>query len=213
MKERPILFAGPMVRAILDGRKTQTRRLMKPQPVGRAGVVWPAEDRWAWSSAAGQTMIDERDAQCCCPHGYKRDRLWVRETFALAPLRTEPDPDDPDDWHPVYRADGDERPWLSSLDEEAREVKPPWKPSIFMPRWASRILLEITEVRVQRLQDITEADARAEGVTPAPFCKSGRPSGMEHVEAFEDLWDEINGDRATWASNPWVWAISFRRVP
>ena len=79
--------------------------------------------------------------------------------------------------------------------------------------YADVVLVEITEVRVQRLQDITEADARAEGVTPAPFCKSGRPSGMEHVEAFEDLWDEINGDRATWASNPWVWAISFRRVP
>ena len=209
MKERPILFSGPMVRAILDGRKTQTRRLCKV-PAGY--TMGERDDGSPWPYYVADISDDERGAWLPCPHGAPGDRLWVRETFALAPLRTEPDPDDHDDWYPIYRADGDERPWLSSLDDDASEVKPPWKPSIFMPRWASRILLAITEVRVQRLQELTEADAEAEGVSPAPFCKSGRPSGMEHVEAFEDLWDEINGDRATWASNPWVFAISFRRV-
>jgi hypothetical protein len=91
----------------------------------------------------------------------------------------------------------------------------PWVPNIFLPRWASRITLEVTEVRVQRLQEISEEGAKAEGVLPAPFCKAGRPDGMEHVEAFEDLWDSINGERpgCSWDANPWVWAISFRRLP
>jgi hypothetical protein len=87
-----------------------------------------------------------------------------------------------------------------------------WRPSIYMPRWASRITLEITSVRVERLGDISEDDARAEGVAPVPFCKAGRRDGLEHVEAFENLWDRINGKRASWASNPWVWVVAFQRA-
>lgn len=205
MKERPILFSGPMVRAILDGAKTQTRRLCKVP--------------------AGYTM-GERDAWLPCPHGAPGDRLWVRETWQTGKGLDEHSPSKitaiameagyATGWGPLHYAADGHSVGTAIFDQGSGNFGGMFgkvRQSIFMPRWASRILLEITEVRVQRLQDITEADARAEGVTPAPFCKSGRPSGMEHVEAFEDLWDEINGDRATWASNPWVWAISFRRVP
>jgi hypothetical protein len=253
VKERPILFSGPMVRAILDGRKTQTRRLMKPQPVGRAGVVWPAEDRWEWSCSAGRTMLDEREAPCCCPHGYERDRLWVRETHALDGQRVAYDADG---WCGAICDDGGggkvRIPHGRIVDARTSERGPwpdggarsfglagyggRWRPSIHMPRWASRILLEITEVRVQPLQDLTEADAKAEGVKPFGEAFAGisldqriasttladrergapdrdfRAGDSPYRASFACLWDEINGDRATWASNPWVWAIAFRRV-
>lgn len=190
MKERPILFSSPMVRALLAGKKTQTRSVVKPPTSPRIPTI---------------PIIES------CPYGMPGERLWVRETFALAPLCNDPEPGNEDDWSPVYRADGDERPWLSSLDEDAVEVRPPCKPSIFMPRWASRLTLRITDVRVQRVQEISEADARAEGVGHVESVARLVESGDYRI-AFAELWDSINGKRATWASNPYVWAITFEVV-
>lgn len=199
MKERPILFSGPMVRAILEGRKTQTRRVCKEQP--------------SWTDVSPAWLAR-------CPYGVHGDRLWVRETWCLA----HPDYHDeaegrrlgrpirPDGWWCHYAATDND---VESGDKEGAS---PWKPSIHMPRWASRITLEVVQVRVQRLQDISEEDARAEGVEAriprAVVTPSGAVTndGLSASEAYAALWDSINGDRAPWSSNPWVWAISFRRI-
>lgn len=196
MKERPILFSAPMVRAILDGRKTQTRRVVR----GQVGAL----DR-------GQPTIVGGPA---CPYGAPGDRLWVRETWAAIDERGEAvsrrtrhvDQNCGD--RLVYRADD-------------RVLTEQWRSPLFMPRWASRITLEVTTVRVERLQAITEEDACAEGVTQtdgrwwdgAPHAVKGTPRALPTArEAFADLWDAINGKRAPWSSNPWVWVVSFRRV-
>lgn len=184
MTERPILFSGPMVRAILAGAKTQTRRIIK--------------DGW-WRCLDPEDAEDRARAVKQCPHGVVGDRLWVREQFATdvpgcaGGISYRADHQDP-------RGDGPAHPMR-------------WLPPIFMPRTAARLILDVADVRVQRLQDISEDDARAEGVEAAPFCRAGRPDGMEHVESFEDLWDSINATRASWKSNPWVWAVTFRRLP
>jgi hypothetical protein len=195
VRERPVLFSAPMIRALLDGRKTQTRRIVKPQPV--YGSIEHLGTGWYWQPGKARWSNPASDADCAagmiprCPHGVPGDRLWVKETFG------------PCAGGIVYRAEGG-----AACPDGGR-----WKPSIFMPRWASRITLELTGVRVERLQAITEEDARAEGVEPAPFCKAGRRSELGHVEAFEDLWDSINVDRAPWSSNPFVWVIEFKRLP
>ena len=221
MTDRPILFTGPMVRAILDGRKTQTRRLIK---VGDTieerddGTLWPHYTTWAHG--------DDGSPWAPCPYGVPGDRLWARETWRYHDWTEDGLPwiryaaDDArrlcanvtDDW-----ADRVSDAWATlsdpgnyQIDGAARDRK--WRPSIFLPRWASRLTLDVTEVRVERLHAITEEDAIAEGVGPAPFCKAGRPPGLEHVEAYEDLWDAINGKRAPWASDPWVWVVEFTRV-
>lgn len=223
MKERPILFSGPLVRAILAGRKTETRRVVK-LPSGINLVERSTAGEWLFSVAREGRDPALIHAQRC-PYGGPGDRLWVRETWR--PWGWD------DDQTPYcllkYRADGGEGrtemprskilQWAAEYDaihpgDEAAKVAwwDRWRPSIHMPRWASRILLEVTDVRVERLQAITEEGARAEGVEPAPFCKSGRPVGMWHVETFECLWDEINSKRAPWGGNPWVWVVSFKRV-
>ena len=176
MKERPILFSAPMVRAILAGTKTQTRRVVKPQPASVPGYR-------------------EGDALNCngkpvmCPHGHTGDRIWVREAHVIV---------GPGDIgygitvdHPVarYRA-----------TEPDLFVVGGWRPSIHMPRWASRITLEITGIRVERLNDISDDDAIAEG--------------MANDDAWYDymrLWEQINGP-GSWEANPWVWVISFKRI-
>ncbi|WP_422802399.1 hypothetical protein [Telluria beijingensis] len=209
MKERPILFSGAMVRALLDGSKTQTRRIMKPQPKptpadypGPAGHWWPSnemqsmmhieEEMQKWSGLAGD----------CCPHGGAADRLWVRETWYCdhfevqrGPYREVPEARD----LLVYRADG-ERPY------EAEQ--PVWRPSIHMPRWASRILLEITNVRVERLQDIGVEDIEAEGVltSDADIMQHGCRA---RVLDWKRLWESTGG---SWDANPWVWVVEFKRV-
>ncbi len=226
MKERPIIFSAPMVRAIMAGRKTQTRRVVNlerlrvrlgtavsadtrhPAKMNQHGAVSvlvkggvlevkPGEFDLVSPYADGRTHLADhgRGRKVWTIKPAPDQRLWVRETFALAPLTDEPDMEHQDDWSPVYRADGDERPWLSSLDESAVEIKAPWRPSIYMPRWASRISLRVSSVRVEQLSDISEDDAIAEG------CPD--------TVGYRTAWDHINGKRAPWSSNPWVWVVSF----
>jgi hypothetical protein len=202
MRERPILFSGPMVRAILEGRKTQTRWVMKPQPVLDGDMVGHP----ALCGLFGAHVFGPCAAKMIpCPYGAPGDRLWVRETWA--PIVQIADVDLPaglvEKADPrggvqliAYRATTEDFVWADG-DGYAMEGRSCWRPSIHMPRWASRLLLEVTEVRVQRLQEISEEDARAEGV--------------ESRGAFCGLWDTINGN-GSWRENPWVWCVSFRRV-
>lgn len=209
-KGRPILFSGEMVRAILSGRKTQTRRAVKPQP-----------DDGPWPNSASH--IDWHDLLAdigyfvaCghCPYGKVGDLLWVRETWGFSaklPASTK----DEMSWlaYPDlrgYRADGHDGGYC-------------WRPSIHMPRWASRITLKVTDIRVERLQEVSEQDAVAEGLASWP---SEKQPGVVHYGitvpdvwetdprlTYKRLWDTINGKRGySWASNPWVWVVKFERV-
>ncbi|QNO00940.1 RNA-binding protein [Serratia phage vB_SspM_BZS1] len=212
MKERPVIFNGEMVRAILDGRKTQTRRVMKDQP-----EVIPPEDEcgvpgyWIPCHAA-KTMVRNEMMTIACPSGQVGDRLWVRETFAAFDA----------DWkHPGKPHDLKDGPWPNVV-YPASVAKIPdgtCRPSIHMPRWASRITLEITAVRVERLNDISEEDAKSEGVKPAGDLLPDYPDTFLTPKgdfatakvAFQRLWQSIYGEES-WSANPWVWVIEFRRV-
>ena len=213
MTERPILFSGEMVRAILDGRKTQTRRVIKPQPecdCAPLEFLDGLNDRRTWSGC---------DRQWKCPYGAVGDLLWVREIWGVFDRSNDwvedgqPSPLEID-YAIGYRADGDDFKdveWKEAPAEHRQLLADDrWRPSIHMPRWASRITLEVTDVRAQRVQDIDERDARAEGVTPfGGMCPSGSKCGT----AFAILWDSINAKRGfPWESNPWVWAVTFRMV-
>lgn len=206
MKERGILFNGDMVRAVLDGRKTKIRRIIKPQP------IWVAEPNVPFntSDADPKGIIN-------CPFGVVGDRLWVRETFALEHRVNYGQKPPFDDGRPIkydeytwmqphYRAT-DPTPELDYEDGDGPKVK--WTPSARMPRWASRINLEITGVRVERLQDISEEDAKAEGSDPLLVPPDG--GSMPHVEGFCADWELIYG-AGSWDKNPFVWVIEFRRV-
>jgi hypothetical protein len=227
MKERPIIFSAPMVRAILEGTKVQTRRVVKPQPpeilpAYAPKVYWPARDRH-------MTHGDMMDAAYLqferpgdydgahvmrggfgfrCPYGQPGDRLWVREAFRKIDGQTQP-------WIETdYRATYTHGDRLGDL----MGMRPPrWIPSIHMPRAASRITLEVTGVRVDRLQDISEADAIAEGIDMQPrlsgYSKDAgcKWSPANPVEVFCNLWESING-HFSWSANPWVWVIEFKRV-
>jgi hypothetical protein len=214
-KERPILFSGPMVRAIIDGRKTQTRRVIKPQPdpwcrswcLAEAGAKRkstkhePIRFMWAPCYGSDETPNGE-DTYIDCPYGKPGNRLWVREAWAVVPHVT--------DNGPKHRAKGDGTGVTWRADWNANPSGFKWKPSTHMPRWASRITLEITGVRVERLQDISEADVIAEGVSnDMPIVwQSGddTPRGL-----FGELWESIHGE-GSWDLNPWVWAIEFQKV-
>lgn len=202
MKERPILFSAPMVCALLAGTKTQTRRAMRDQ-VCTPGIVRMARPGYC-------EIINEHDVHVpgfYCPYGAPGDRLWVRETWQHQPGGV------------IYDAAGGV---VDSHEDETiyRASRPhypgPWKPSIFMPRWATRLLLEVTEVRVERLQDISEADAMAEGIVSQHGGGWGLPAG-EHFHLYDprisywSLWETINGAGAV-DRNPWVWVVSFRRT-
>ena len=195
VKERPILFSAPMVRAILEGRKSVTRR-----PVKGAGLNW-LED------FTPDYVADP--ANSLCPYGKPGDRLWVRETFIDlrgTGVEHRPDPDGPLQRY-AYAADC--RPGSHS-DEARKDFGLKYKPSIHMPRAACRILLEISDVRVERLQDITEKQALAEGIG-TQATESFRATGVERPagSAFRDLWASTGGE---WEANPWVWVVEFKRV-
>ncbi len=208
MKERGILFSGPMVRAILSGSKSQTRRVVTPQPTHPHivacpnGAEWGEPDAFLWDAQweDEQGRHGEFVDSVRCPFGGPGDRLYVRETFSrcactncLTAWPGKPGPDRIGQVHyPAYQA---------THQGPSGYV---WKPSIHMPRWASRITLEITDVRVERVAAITEEDAKAEGMAPRlpPACIQ-----------FACLWDQLNWERGYgWNENPWVFVIAFKRV-
>ena len=225
MRERPILFSGPMVRALLDGSKTQTRRVCKPQPIADARFVGghhlPATKR----NPGQEISVEAPYVHIACPYGLPGDRLAVRETFyAWGRWETRYSAKKGrDEWHFVDMTLECGRSYAYDTDEDTPMivtrrsiVVPLWwrRPAIFMPRAASRITLEITRVRVERLQDISEADALAEGVTDDGSLVTdlaGNDRGGAFA-AFATLWEVING-AGSWDDNPWVWAIEFRRLP
>lgn len=215
MKERPILFSGPMVRAILSGRKTQTRRVAKP---GRD----PSLLDGSWSDEYVLDPGNHGWLMRDCPYGEAGDRLWVREAHIIFPT------------YGQRRADGKRwGPWgglPTTLSEDGKQIAyyregfdrcdpGRWRPSIHMPRWASRIALDVTGVRVERLQDISEADAIAEGIlvqcsqTDVGWVGYWPAADTEPyataVEAYRALWESINGE-GSWDTNPWVWVVEFR---
>ncbi len=198
MTDRPILFSGEMVRAILDGRKTMTRRVMKPQP--------PLD----WGGISERAAIIAN-----CKHGQTGDRLWVRETWAVGDVLNGTKPSQiPSTFNSAfwYMATGRKDLGIGNYIYEHIKIGK-HRPSIFMPRWASRITLEITGVRVERVQDISEEDARAEGAEKI-FMENDRYNEIPQFRTgFEHLWESINYSRGFgWNVNPWVWVIEFRRV-
>lgn len=255
MKERPILFSAPMVKAILEGRKTQTRRIMKPQPDHlqvydfKGKRLYDGENRlWCWNGHVSEDLQSiEAFLRDRCPYGVSGDHLWVRETWTLIPndMRGR-------DLSVAYRAGGESKVHkgedvygapgsalvhmtigcdLAEYDNGNWGV---WRPSIHMPRLASRLTLEVVSVKVERLQDITEDDAKAEGVhqrarkpglkpKDGPCSECGRsyhehPGGscyrtgfhnLTFKGAYAHLWNEING-KGSWDANPWVWVVEFR---
>lgn len=245
IKERPILFSAPMVRAILEGQKTVTRRPVKGGQIPTEGTSVPVGDRQRWSAIGqrdpryGFCVFGSTEAECAkeleefapCPYGKPGERLWVRETFALLGNEDGVCIDwndrlikgDEQEAARIYRASCDRADYgLWNIPDKA-DWKPDtedmlyegaWRPSIHMPRWASRILVEITEVRVERLQEITYEQAVAEGVHRGPLREwsASDEGGACHkypVPAFRDLWQSTGGN---WDANPWVWVVEFKQV-
>ncbi|WP_176025786.1 hypothetical protein [Burkholderia vietnamiensis] len=209
MKERPILFSGPMVRAIIEGRKTQTRRVMKPRRDLTVGC------KLACCELAGEVNTGHYSNS---EFGAPGDRLWVRETHDVNRLGSETFPDGRTRLYAgiAYQAD-DGRHEADISDSQCRAIEAKtwrgWTPSIHMPRWASRITLEITGVRAERLQSIEWDEAIAEGIRD-PRRAARRVDPVEGTVAqFRQLWDGLNAARGHgWDANPWVWVIEFRRI-
>jgi hypothetical protein len=255
-KEHPLLFSGEMVRRLLDGSKTMTRRIV-PRPTVKPSKALPLRIETGcdacWNDAVphngeeaekgfgGPCYLSVPACDHVGPRGYPGggriwpkwnvgDRIWCKETFQINHVeyvrgrlpKTRPF-DDVAQGTPaeiLYRADGDYSDQFEAIDSPEMAI---WRPSIFMPHWASRLTLEVTAVRVEKLNQITEEDARAEGVPSffERFPSIGRDQSLTSGELCADspyraslavLWDELNSDRATWKSNPWVNVIGFRRV-
>ena len=223
MKERPILFSAPMVRALLDGTKTQTRRVVKPSPE-RDQLLQMVVGSSGFHYVMDQTPItypETRRIRWDCPYGQPGDRLWVRETFyAWGRWETRfSAKKGRDEWHFVDMTLESGKAYVYPATESQPQpiggrrhmggVSPAWwkRPAIHMPRAASRITLEINGVRVERLQDIGEADAQAEGCGISVDYSIGRTYAAE----YKELWKSINGP-GSWEANPWVWVVEFKRV-
>lgn len=239
MKERPILFSAPMVRAILEGRKTQTRRVVKSAPdaanaVANLALMPPSADgstHKLWWRDLYERLIGAVPA---CPYGQPGDRLWVRETWrigawredggrlafdyraspeiTITPWVTIPDDDDGEKFCLYWSGVCDElrqKCVYADSDDQYRweQGKAPlrWRPSIYMPRWASRITLEIVSVRVERLNEISKRDCIAEGMVGLCDVHAG------WHQSYADFWESING-AGSWQQNPWVWVVEFKRV-
>ncbi len=203
MRERPILFQSEMVRALVEGQKTQTRRAMRDQIVA-PGIVRMAGPGYC-------EIVNEHGVSIPgfrCPYGAPGDRLWVRETWQHANHPLGP-------YQPgvpvFYRADYLDDPHGPDGERSPEGKYRTWRPSIHMPRAAARIELEITGVRVERLQEISVEDAMAAGVALVRPDLAGVPPCLDWRYAYEDLWNEING-RGAWDMNPWVWAVDFRVI-
>lgn len=211
MKERPILFSTAMVQAILAGRKTQTRRVVNPEPEGNVHSPWCHHQTNIWQWKTGKANVNYKEDKRACPYGKPGDILWVRETWAKQPEYPHE--------IPLFKST------LSSDGDELRKaLKVEWRPSIHMRKEYAQIWLELTDVRVQRLQDVSEEDAIAEGIdrrksdlfpetiaylnyrSTNSFTKWLTNAGL----SFETLWDSINAKSKPWASNPWVWALTFK---
>lgn len=234
MKERGMIFNAEMVQALLDGRKTQTRRIIKPQP--EATLSGSLSGKWLSRPLNGLLLPKIEDIAIHCPFGVVGDRIWVRETFQgplfdydlMDSYCKDPTPFEKTEFC-VYKADGVPAPEFYDADDELHCC---WRPSIHMPRWASRILLEITNVRVERLNSINEHDAIAEGLAEISkdrrTYKYGVPDrdgypGTDDcgwpwhewecypISAYSKLWESIYG-ADSWQANPWVWVIEFKRV-
>jgi hypothetical protein len=255
MKERPILFSGPMVRALLDGSKTQTRRVMKKQPyISRTnppqfsdvevGDIFICPDYLPTTPVRSSVIVECKSigtyhcmgqkefAEKHSPYGVPGDHLWVRET-AKCGYRSEQPPANTGRIGVDFKAGGgtdreytldrrDEYPWFPSRSHNA-DGTIRWTPGIHMPRWASRITLEITDVRIERLQNISEADAIDEGIRQHSerfgwVNECQLPDGKRHFDSsaygmYRQLWDSLNAARGYgWDVNPWVWVIEFKRV-
>lgn len=223
IKERPIIFSGPMVRAILSGRKSQTRRIIKPQPSENCTGFSPAISGEHWIEqlpvkvpagmlhprhGAVDTTISGNSLRC--PYAPVGARIWVREAYLVRGAGK----------IPVYKAD------LSAVDAAGfGAMYGGWKRSMYMPRWASRIMLEIIKIRVERVQELRETDAVAEGIEPdGPVNRDDLTSCWRNYDphetaaywnsprdSFHSLWSAING-ADSWNANPWVWVLEFRRV-
>lgn len=247
-KERPMIFSTPMVRSILENRKTQTRQIIsRLSGVGNIaefgisdtnGYEYHFRDRrMSWNDVSSVYVLDR------CPYGRIGQRLWVRETWRIWTSSKQPagDVNDPEIYTASIKKLNDESIKSLPIEYKATSMDDgPWRPSIFMPRWASRILLEITDIRVERLQDISEEDAIAEGAIwtdngPRAWADqkksfdelnpiNGWKEGWSHTGetrperclisargSYINLWGSINGN-GSWNANPWVWRIEFRRI-
>lgn len=239
MKERPILFSAPMVRALLAGTKTQTRRIVKPQPaclcryeINGAGTHAlhlgpPLKPGEAFSFVPAKATSS--DHRLPCPYGAPGDRLWVKETHAIAPGENQLVAFRADGrCGAMFDGDGDRfllsHGWVVGAADDKLEGKwyglkkfgSRWRPSIFMPRWASRITLAVTNVRVERVQDISELDALAEGVEGRSVESVLDGVSGEYIvgsarDEYAELWRSINGAES-WDENPWVWVVEFTRA-
>jgi hypothetical protein len=206
MKERPILFSAPMVQAILEGRKSQTRRVMNPQPTAHFTTDI---DYWTSGKYSGELGKEPLTS----PYGQPGDRLWVRETWAY--FGGEEYFYQKDRLATFYRATW-ESERAQHFPRAGLDYVPGdrWRPSIHMPRWASRITLELTKVRVERVNEISEADVRAEGIQVVGY--GDYPDQFSGKHLYQELWDKFNGEREggkyAWAANPWVYVLEFKRL-
>lgn len=197
MAERPLLVSGPLIGPILRGKKTVTRRIVKkPARAGEHsfGEAMEAARRNGWAGAQKRGPEDGIEWRCACPYGAVGDVLWVRETWAHTTLLGNA--------ITVYNA-----------EDNRTDYGGPWKPSIHMRRADARIFLRVESVTVERVQEITEEDARAEGIGEHPVCDQAMILGCTYRDAFRLVWDSLAPAGSKWADNPWVWVVKFKRVP